>query len=744
VDRPRDLGQLNSEEWNQLQDRAEQLEQAWEGSDEVDLAQFLPAPGSPLRLLYLHELIKTELQIRWHRKQTAVLEQYQQQFPELGALRTLTPDLLYEEYRARQLYGDRPEVDIYRARFPNQFADLQRLIREQPIREPYTTLRPPTVAPPPKPGGSHPPRRKGSKSGSGSGRNSSETLPALDGYQLLHRIGSGQFGEVFRGEAPGGVEVAIKRVFRPLDHESCQREQHSLELIRSLHHPFLLQTQAYGTLDGRLAIIMELAEGSLKDRLDECRKVGRSGVPTEELLVYFREAAEALDYLHSQHVLHRDIKPENLLRLKGHAKVADFGLARFLEDEQATGTMCGTPVYMAPEVWRSKVSKHSDQYSLALTYIEMRTGQRVYTANDPYSLANLHLNSTPDLRLLEGAEQQVLMKALAKEPEQRFETCSDFVAALQDALHPVKPLQSSTRWKAIAPVGALATIVLAVLIAFIVNKLLPSPTPSSASTKEVTPVALPPGYLPSTDAEIDRVGDKSYYRSITYVELKDSSPPLEFVLVPYEGLELDPRTFYISRYKITYSQFKEVMFRSETVARLKALEASKPWAVKKEWQTAGGDDKPRQPVRCVTAVQANLFATMIRGEVPSREQWNKAAGKLDGQVGPFLPADWEPGISATKLTEPGEVDKINSADKSIYGCRGMAATGREWTRNLWKASEVNFDTVSRDANIEIRGALFDSSKPYRFAGDETPEQAECESTLHDLGFRVVLVPGKGP
>ena len=73
------------------------------------------------------------------------------------------------------------------------------------------------------------------------------------------------------------------------------------------------------------------------------------------MIAYFREAAEALDYLHQMNVLHRDVKPANLLRLKGHAKVADFGLARVMEDKMAAATFCGTPLYMAPEVWKKKV-----------------------------------------------------------------------------------------------------------------------------------------------------------------------------------------------------------------------------------------------------------------------------------------------------------------------------------------------------------------------------------------------------
>jgi serine/threonine protein kinase len=256
------------------------------------------------------------------------------------------------------------------------------------------------------------------------------------GYRLVARIGSGAFGEVWRTQAPGDVEAAVKRIFQPVRDVKAQREKDALDLIKNLRHPFLLQTHRYDLKEGRLLIFMELADRSLRHHLKACHDRGLPGIPLPELLGFFREAAEAVDFLHGHKVLHRDIKPENLLLLSGHAKLADFGLARLHQEMNQTGEVSGTgtPSYMAPEVWRGHVVPASDQYALALTYAELRLERRVIPPGNLAATAYAHLHGTPELEPLPEVEQEVLLRALAKEPDQRYPSCLAFVQALEQAL----------------------------------------------------------------------------------------------------------------------------------------------------------------------------------------------------------------------------------------------------------------------------------------------------------------------
>lgn len=253
----------------------------------------------------------------------------------------------------------------------------------------------------------------------------------IEGYRLVERLGSGGFGEVWKAVAPGGLSKAVKFVFGSLDDRRAEQELKSLSRIKEVRHPFLLSLERFEVIDGQLIIVTELADYSLRDRFVECREQGLIGIPRDELLVYIRDAADALDYMSEDYGLqHLDVKPENLLLVGKRVKVADFGLVKDLHGSNASVTGGVTPVYATPEAFDGKVSRQSDQYSLAIVYQEMLTGLRPFPGKTPLQLAVQHLKSPPMLDPLCPGDRQVLKRALAKQASDRYPTCKAMVEDL--------------------------------------------------------------------------------------------------------------------------------------------------------------------------------------------------------------------------------------------------------------------------------------------------------------------------
>ncbi len=257
---------------------------------------------------------------------------------------------------------------------------------------------------------------------------SCEVLP---GYTLECRIGSGGFGEVWKASAPGGLEKAVKILYGQFDELQAEAELKSLERVRSLHHPFLLNIERIEIAAGRLVIVTELAEESLENRFAVCRNQGLPGIPYEELIGYLRDAADALDFMSSKHGLqHLDVKPDNLLLQSGHVKVADFGLTKDLSQSQVSLVGAFTPLFAPPELYSGQASASSDQYSLAVVYQKMLTGAPPFLGRTAAQLASQHLSSQPNLQPLPMSDRPAVARALSKNPDARFASCREFLDEL--------------------------------------------------------------------------------------------------------------------------------------------------------------------------------------------------------------------------------------------------------------------------------------------------------------------------
>jgi eukaryotic-like serine/threonine-protein kinase len=280
------------------------------------------------------------------------------------------------------------------------------------------------------------------------------------GYKLKKRIGSGGYGEVWSAVAPGGLPKAVKIIYGFHDEKRALTELKALGRVKELRHPFLLSLERIEVVEGQLIVISELADKSLADLFNQFQAKGEPGIPREQLLKFIRTTADALDYLREEHGLqHLDIKPENLLVVGGHVKVADFGLIKDLNRVGQSMISGMTPTYAAPEMFDGQPGRFSDQYSLAVLYQEMLIGQRPFPGTTPAQLAAQHIHGKPNLSSLPAADQPIVAKALAKDPNHRFPSCRDFAEELSNIkrasrtvvrrLQPTERVQQDTQQKTI-------------------------------------------------------------------------------------------------------------------------------------------------------------------------------------------------------------------------------------------------------------------------------------------------------
>ena len=257
----------------------------------------------------------------------------------------------------------------------------------------------------------------------------------VPGYVLVDFLGEGAAGQVWKATGPGGVRAALK--FVRLSERISEAELRALELIKNIDdHPNVMGVRGIWEIEGYLVVAMSLGDRTLMDRLTEAKRSGLAGIPAEELLEYMADAARGLDFLAEQHILHRDIKPQNILMVAGRGiKIADFGLAKIQDKAMATTSGSMTPAYAPPEFFSGQSSTYSDQYSLAVTYCQLRRDRLPFEGPISQIVAG-HLHGAPDLSFLEGAEHDVVARALAKDPEQRWPDCRTFVRALRTTVDP--------------------------------------------------------------------------------------------------------------------------------------------------------------------------------------------------------------------------------------------------------------------------------------------------------------------
>ena len=264
----------------------------------------------------------------------------------------------------------------------------------------------------------------------------------LGPYQVIEPLGEGGMAAVYKGYQPGVDRyVALKILPRRLaeDPEFIGRFKQEAKILAQLQHPHILPVFDYGESEGYTYIVMPYVQGgTLADLLHGIP------LPLTQATTIILQIAEALDYAHDKGLIHRDIKPSNvLIDESGNCLLADFGIARIFSATTRftnTGGIIGTPDYMSPEQGQGhKLDKRSDVYSLGVLLYELVTGRVPYTAETPIATVIKHIHDPlPAPRQINSAipepVEQVILRALAKEPADRFPTAGDLASALQAAI----------------------------------------------------------------------------------------------------------------------------------------------------------------------------------------------------------------------------------------------------------------------------------------------------------------------
>ena len=287
-------------------------------------------------------------------------------------------------------------------------------------------------------------------------------MERVDRYELLGELGRGAMGVVYRARDPQlGRTVALKLLLRLADAEERLRFEREVRAMAQVRHPNLLGIYGAGRDQGRAFLVTDLAAGSLSDEL-------RAGpLRPERAIEVVAAVARGLQRAHEAGVLHRDIKPDNVLLARdGRPLLADFGLARPIaggDSLTATGSVLGTPSYMAPEQARGEAaSPLSDVYGLGALLYACLAGRPPFRAGSV--LATLHAvvdQAPPSLRELgvacPPALEATCLRCLAKEPSQRPASAEALAEELERA--PAPP--SAPSWRAWGALGALGLVALA-------------------------------------------------------------------------------------------------------------------------------------------------------------------------------------------------------------------------------------------------------------------------------------------
>jgi serine/threonine protein kinase len=283
-----------------------------------------------------------------------------------------------------------------------------------------------------------------------SGNHDYQVGQAIGRYQIVQLLGKGGMATVYKAlDTRLERYVAIKMLHAIEEDETFLiRFEREAKALAHLSHPHIVKVLDYGDENGSPYLIMEyIGGGTLKDRMGQ-------PIPWQQASQILLPITQALDYAHNQNIIHRDVKPANILITEyDQPMLSDFGIAKTIgqqthTDLTGTGFGIGTPHYMAPEQgFGKKLDGRADIYSLGVVMYEMITGRLPFDADTPMAVVLMHATETPPLphEVFPGIPEpveNVILRAMAKIPEDRFPSMATMGAALENLSRGVMPVVS--------------------------------------------------------------------------------------------------------------------------------------------------------------------------------------------------------------------------------------------------------------------------------------------------------------
>jgi len=262
-------------------------------------------------------------------------------------------------------------------------------------------------------------------------------------YEVIGHIGAGGMGRVYKVRSIISNRDEAMKVLLPdlnSEHELAERFIVEIRTVAALEHPNIAQLRTAFQFQNQLIMIMEFVEGSTLEKL-----AAESSLAVDRVLDYATQTLSALSFAHSHGVIHRDIKPANIMiTTHGQVKLMDFGIAKNADEMHLMrpGMTIGSVYYMSPEQVRGgTVDARSDLYSLGITLYESLTGRKPFQADTSFSVLNAHLNEAPVPPIqvnpsLSPELNRIILRALEKNPSDRFQTAQEFHDALKALIEP--------------------------------------------------------------------------------------------------------------------------------------------------------------------------------------------------------------------------------------------------------------------------------------------------------------------